>query len=38
MVTMADQDDLEMAIGMCKAAAAKEKLDMGKLEMWLQEI
>ena len=38
MVTMADQDDLDMAMQMCKAAAAKEKLDMGKMEMWVQEI
>lgn len=38
MVTMADQDDLDMAMGMCKAAAAKEKMDMGKMEVWVQEI
>ena len=38
MVTMADQDDLEMAMGICKAAAAKERLDMGKMEMWVQEV
>ena len=38
MVTMADQDDLDMAIGMCKSAAAKDRQDMGKMEMWVQEI
>lgn len=38
MVTMADQDDLDMAIGMSKAAAAKDKQEMGKMEMWVQEI
>lgn len=38
MVTMADQDDLDMAMGMCKAAASKERLDMGKMEVWVQEI
>ena len=37
MVTMADQDDLEMAIGICKASAAKDRLEMGKMEMWVQE-
>ncbi|KXT05110.1 hypothetical protein AC578_7594 [Pseudocercospora eumusae] len=38
LVTMADQDDLDMAVGMCKAAAAKDRADMGKMEMWVQEI
>ena len=38
MVTMADQDDLDMAVGICKSAAAKDRQDMGKMEMWVQEI
>ena len=38
LVTVSDQDDLDMAMSMCKAAAAKERLDMGKMEMWLQEV
>lgn len=38
MVTMGDQDDLDMAIATCKATAAKERADMGKMELWLQEI
>ncbi|CZT15916.1 related to NADPH oxidase cytosolic protein p67phox [Ramularia collo-cygni] len=38
MVTMADQDDLDMAMGTCKAAAAKDMADMGKMEVWVHEI
>lgn len=38
LVTMADQDDLDMALGMCKAAANNDRADMGKMEIWLQEI
>ena len=38
LITVGDQDDLDMAFGMCKSAAAKEKSDMGKMEMWIQEI
>lgn len=37
LVTLGDQDDLEMAVSACKAVAAKEKADMGKMELWLQE-
>jgi hypothetical protein len=33
MITMADQDDLDMAIDSAKAAAKKEKSDMGKMEV-----
>lgn len=36
-VTMADSDDLDMAISICKAAAAKEKADMGKMEVFVQQ-
>lgn len=38
MIVLGDQDDLDMAISMCKSAAAKEKADMGKMELWIQEI
>jgi hypothetical protein len=33
MITMADQDDLDMAIQQAKAEARKEKSDMGKMEV-----
>jgi hypothetical protein len=38
-VTLSDDDDLEMAIGLCKAAAAIDKGDttMGKMELWVME-
>jgi hypothetical protein len=35
MITMADQDDLEMAIETAKSIARKEKSDMGKMEVSL---
>jgi tetratricopeptide (TPR) repeat protein len=38
MVTMGDQDDWEMTISVAKAAANKERVDMAKMEMWVQEI
>ncbi|RMZ03471.1 hypothetical protein D0862_05635 [Hortaea werneckii] len=38
MVTMGDQDDLDMAMAVCRAAAAQERAEMGKMEIWLQEI
>lgn len=38
LITMGDDDDLEMTMGGCKAAAAKDKADMGKMEIWVQEI
>ncbi|KAI7371290.1 hypothetical protein KC354_g679 [Hortaea werneckii] len=38
MVTMGDQDDLDMAMAVCKAAAAQERAEMGKMEIWLQEV
>lgn len=38
LITVADDDDLEMAMMACKAAALKEKADMGKMELWVQEI
>jgi hypothetical protein len=33
MITMADQDDLEMAISQAKTDARKERADMGKMEV-----
>ncbi|KIW08021.1 uncharacterized protein PV09_00966 [Verruconis gallopava] len=38
MITMADQDDLDMAIESAKSIARKEKSDMGKMEVWVQII
>lgn len=35
MITMADQDDLDMAIQNAKSAARREKADMGKMEVSL---
>lgn len=36
MVTMSDQDDLDMAVSAAKAAAVAELADMGKMEVWVQ--
>ncbi|KAI0883416.1 uncharacterized protein GGS22DRAFT_30393 [Annulohypoxylon maeteangense] len=38
MITMGDQDDLEMVMMSVKSQARKQRLDMGKLEIWVQEI
>jgi hypothetical protein len=38
MVTMGDQDDLEMVMMSVKSAARKKREDIGKLEIWVQEI
>jgi len=38
MVTMGDQDDWEMTLGVAKAAANKERVDMAKMEMWVHEV
>jgi len=38
MITLGDQDDLDMCIMSIKANARKERLDMGKMEVWIQEI
>ncbi|OCK86244.1 NADPH oxidase regulator [Lepidopterella palustris CBS 459.81] len=38
MITMADQDDLDMAIQNSKMAARREKAEMGKMEVWIQEV
>ena len=38
LITLGDQDDLDMAMSTCRSMAAKEKAEMGKMEMWIQEI
>jgi len=38
MITMADQDDLDMAVMSVKMNARKEKLDMGKMSIWIEEV
>lgn len=38
MVTMADAEDWEMAVGTCRGEARKERNDMGKMEVWVQEV
>ena len=38
MVTMADGEDWEMAVGVARAAAASERGEMGKMEVWVQEV
>ncbi|KAI1919873.1 hypothetical protein LOZ58_004901 [Ophidiomyces ophidiicola] len=37
MVTLGDQDDLDMLLSATRQAARKESLDMGKLEIWVNE-
>ncbi|KAI0180267.1 hypothetical protein GGR52DRAFT_235930 [Hypoxylon sp. FL1284] len=38
MITMGDQDDLDMIMMSVKQQARKQRLDIGKLEVWVQEI
>ncbi|KAI1331140.1 tetratricopeptide [Xylariaceae sp. FL0255] len=38
MITMGDQDDLEMAISTAKQIARKQRQDTAKMEIWIQEI
>jgi hypothetical protein len=38
MITMSDQDDLDMAIQNSRTAARREKAEMGKMEVWIQEV
>ncbi|CAG8958626.1 hypothetical protein HYFRA_00009943 [Hymenoscyphus fraxineus] len=38
MITLGDQDDLEMIIMAVKSNAKRERLEMGKLEVWVNEI
>lgn len=37
LITMGDQDDLDMAVAAAKEAAGREAVDMGKLEVWVSE-
>ncbi|KAK7960966.1 tetratricopeptide [Apiospora saccharicola] len=38
MITMGDQDDLDIAMMSAKSLARKQKQDVGKMEIWIQEI
>lgn len=38
MITMGDQDDLEMVMMTVKSQARKQRLDTGKMEIWVQEV
>ncbi|RFU26893.1 hypothetical protein B7463_g9435, partial [Scytalidium lignicola] len=38
MITMGDQDDLEMVMMTVKSNARKDRADMGKLEVWVVEV
>ena len=35
MITMGDQDDLEMLLGAVRSVARKERSEMGKMEVWI---
>ncbi|KAI0177645.1 tetratricopeptide [Pestalotiopsis sp. NC0098] len=38
MITMGDQDDLDMVMMSVKQQARKQRLDIGKMEVWVQEV
>lgn len=38
MVTVGDQDDLDMVIMSVKSQARRQRLDIGKMEIWVQEM
>ncbi|KAL7626709.1 hypothetical protein AAE478_003483 [Parahypoxylon ruwenzoriense] len=38
MITMGDQDDLDMVMMSVKSLARKQRQDIGKMEVWVQEI
>ncbi|KAF8466404.1 hypothetical protein BDZ91DRAFT_794270 [Kalaharituber pfeilii] len=38
MIGLADQEDLDMVIATAKKNAKKERLDTGKIEVWVQEV
>ncbi|KAI1333688.1 tetratricopeptide [Xylariaceae sp. FL0016] len=38
MITMGDQDDLDMVMMSVKSAARKQRQDIGKMEIWIQEV
>lgn len=38
MVTVGDQDDLDLAVMACKESAGIERAEMGKMEIWVKEV
>ncbi|KAH7400949.1 hypothetical protein DE146DRAFT_755387 [Phaeosphaeria sp. MPI-PUGE-AT-0046c] len=38
MITMADQDDLDMAVDTARSEARRENSDMAKMEVWVREV
>jgi len=38
MITMGDQDDLDMVMASVKQAARKQRTETGKMEIWVQEV
>lgn len=38
MVTVGDQDDLDLAVMACKDSAEIERVEMGKMEIWVKEM
>ncbi|KAL7946782.1 hypothetical protein V8C42DRAFT_295309 [Trichoderma barbatum] len=38
MITMGDQDDLDVAIQSAKSLAKRQRLDVGKMEIWVIEV
>lgn len=38
MITMADQDDLDVLLNHVKSTARKERSEMGKMEVWIQQM
>jgi hypothetical protein len=38
MVTVGDQDDLDLAVGACRELAGVERAEMGKMEIWVKEV
>ena len=38
MITMADQDDLDVLLSHVKSTARKERSEMGKMEVWVQQM
>jgi hypothetical protein len=38
MVTVGDQDDLDLALMVCKDSAESQRAEMGKMEIWLKEL
>ena len=38
MVTVGDQDDLDLAVMTCKESTELERAEMGKMEIWVKEV